>query len=155
MHSELQSIESVEDTAPSVGERLSESLNVDHRPLLNFLRRPAFAASAHSRLPVWYWLGWVGLLLLVEFLGSVFDEILIYAFHWPAPVVTPWHYFFTHPSWSAFAILLVAPALEELGFRAFLSSAPKFVFIGLTFFAVYVYFFIQAFVPAPDRKSVV
>lgn len=150
MHSGLESIGSVEDTDHAeTCDRPSDSANPDFRPLLRFLRSPAFAASAQSRLPVWHWLGWIGLLLLVEFLGGTLDRILIHAFHWPVPVVSPWHYFLTHPSWSAFAILLVAPALEELGFRAFLSSAPKFVFIGFTFFAVYVYWFIQALAPAP------
>lgn len=150
MSSELQSIESVEGTRPpGFNERASESLIPDRRPLLSFLRRPTFSAFVQSRIPVWYWIGWIGLLLLVEFLGGVFDGILIHTFQWPAPVVSAWHYFLTHPSWFAFTILLVAPALEELGFRAFLSSTPKLVFIGLAFFAVYVYFFIEAFAPAP------
>jgi hypothetical protein len=145
-----QSLGSVENAGrPEIRERPSNSANPDFRPLLRFLRRPAFGTSIQNRLPVWYWLGWIGLLLLVEFLGGVFDRILVGTFNWPVPAVSPWHYFFTHPSWAAFAILLVAPALEELGFRAFLSVAPKFVFIGLTFFPVYVYWFIQAFAPAP------
>ena len=149
MHSAPQSIESIEDTGHPDGERPSDSANPDFRPLLTFLRRPAFASFAPSRLPVWLWLGWIGLLLLVGFLSTVFNSMLINAFHWPAPIVSPWQYFFTHPSRSAFAILLVAPMLEELGFRAFLSSAPKFVFIGFTFFAVYVYWLMQAFLPTP------
>lgn len=150
MHSPPQSIEGIADTGNlERGRQGSDSANPDTRPLLSFLRRPAFGSSAPGWLPVWHWLGWVGLLLLVGLLGSLLDKILIYAFHWPASVASPWRYFLTHPSWSAFAIFLVAPALEELGFRAFLSSAPKLIFMGLTFFAVYVSWSVQVFLPVP------
>ena len=118
-----------------------EPANPTLRPLLSFIRRPEFAASAPGRLKVWQWLGWQGLLLLALLLGGVFDQILRHVFHWP--VYSAWLGVFAHPSWGAAVILLAAPALEELGFRAFLTAAPKFVFTGLAFFTAYVYIFIQ------------
>jgi hypothetical protein len=110
---------------------------------LSFLRRPAFGSSPPARLPVWCWLQWTGLLLLLAVVSGVFDRMLVRAFHWPAPVRGAWAEFITHPSWAAVAAFLVAPTLEELGFRAFLSVAPEFVFIGLTFFPAYLYLFIH------------
>jgi hypothetical protein len=111
--------------------------NPGPRPLLIFLRRPAFASAAPGRLTVWHWLGWQGLLMLVLVLGGVFDQILLHVFHWPAHSVTLW--FLSRPSWQAAMLLLLAPALEELGFRAFFAAAPRFVFTGLTFFLAYLY----------------
>lgn len=121
--------------------RPGEPANPDLRPLLSFVRRPAFAPAAPGRLTPWHWLGWVGLLMLVLLLGGVLDRILLHLFHWPVHSASLW--FLSHPSWGAAMVLLAAPALEELGFRAFLSTAPKFVFTGLTFFSAYVYIFIH------------
>lgn len=114
-----------------------------HRPLLSFLRRPAFTPSAPARLTLWDWVGWVGLLIVVAVLGRALDTILIHAFHWPMPVRSAWMQFLSHPSWVAVMVLVPSPALEELGFRAFLSSSPTFVFTGLAFFPGYVYVFIR------------
>lgn len=144
MHFAPQPITSVEDTdRPETGERPSDSANPGLRPLLKFLRRPAFAFSAPSRLTVWHWLGWIGLLSLVTVLSGMLDRVLVQAFHWPAPARGAWAEFLNHPSWAAVTAFLLAPALEELGFRAFLSVAPKFVFAGLTFFPAYLYLFIH------------
>jgi hypothetical protein len=121
-----------------------EAGNPKLRPLLRFLRRPAFAAAAPGRLTVWRWLGWQALLMLVLVLGGVFDRILLNVFHWPAHSVTLW--FLRQPSWGAATLLLLAPALEELGFRAFFSATPKFVFTGLAFFLAYVYAFSRGMV---------
>ncbi|MFZ0498197.1 MAG: hypothetical protein WAU49_21785 [Steroidobacteraceae bacterium] len=79
--------------------------------------------------------------MLVLVLGGVFDRILLHAFHWP--IRSAWLGFLNQPSWAAATVLLAAPALEELGFRAFLSTAPKLVFSGLAFFSTYVYLFIH------------
>ena len=114
-----------------------------HRPLLSFLRRPAFTASTSARLTAWDWVGWVGLLIMVSVLGRALDTLLVRAFHWPVPAQSAWMQFLRHPSWVAVMVLLPSPALEELGFRAFLSSAPTFVFTGLAFFPGYVYVFIR------------
>ncbi len=111
------------------------------RPLLSFVRRPAFAASAPAKLTMWHWLGWQCLLILTALLGGVLDRILLRLLHWP--VRSAWAGFLGHPSWAAVIVLLASPALEELGFRAFLTAAPKFVFTGLAFFTVYVYAFIR------------
>lgn len=113
------------------------------RPLLSFLRRPAFTPSAPARLTLRDWIGWVGLLIVVAALGGTLDSLLEHAFHWPGPAHSALLEFLSHPSWVAVALLLPAPALEELAFRAFLSSAPGFVFTGLALFPAYVYAFIR------------
>lgn len=118
-----------------------EPANPELRPLLSFVRRPAFAAAPPARLIVWHWLGWQGLLMLALLLGGVLNQILLRVLHL-LPVHSARLAFLGHPSWAAVAALLAAPALEELGFRAFLSTAPKFVFTGLAFFSAYVYGFI-------------
>jgi hypothetical protein len=123
--------------------RAAEDTGRAQRPLLRFLRRPAFASSASGRLPVVDWLAWTGLLLLVAVLSALFDHMLLRVFHWPAPVRGSWAEFLRRPSWAALTVLLFAPALEELGFRAFLSLAPKFIFTGLTFFSAYLCLFVQ------------
>ena len=110
------------------------SASVPLRPLLSFLRRPAFAASAPGRLTVWQWLGWMSLLFLAAYLLSTFTHILAYALRWPVPASSARVRFLSHPSWAVVPVVLVAPALEELGFRAFLSTAAGFVFGGLAFF---------------------
>jgi hypothetical protein len=79
--------------------------------------------------------------MLTALLGGVLDRILLRVFHWPVHSV--WLGFLVHPSWAAVIVLLASPALEELGFRAFLTAAPKLVFTGLAFFTLYVYAFIR------------
>ena len=136
-------ITSADGTARAeIGEGSGDLAPPDLRPLLSFLRRPAFTPSAPARLSVRCWFGWTGLLLLVGVLGGELDRILVHAFLWPGPIRGAWAEFLKHPSWAAITAFLVAPALEELGFRAFLSVAPKFIFIGLTFFPAYLYLLI-------------
>lgn len=67
----------------------------------------------------------------------------MHVFHWPVPVRGAWEAFLYYPSWAAVTAFLLAPALEELGFRAFLSLDARFVFTGLTFFPVYLYLFVR------------
>lgn len=139
-----QSIASAEDRGRSgVAGSAGDSESSQLRPLLRFLRRPNFGPSAPGRLSVRYWLAWLGLLLLLAVLSGMLDRVLVRAFHWPVPGSGTWAAFLRHPSWAAVITFLVAPTLEELGFRAFLSVAPKFVFAGLTFFPAYLYLFIQ------------
>lgn len=46
-------------------------------------------------------------------------------------------YLLTHPSWIAMGIVLTAPVIEELAFRAFLATRAAPVFVGLAFFLAY------------------
>lgn len=128
---------------PSTASGLGDSTNSGLRPLLTFIRHPVFASSARGRLTVRRWLGWVSLLLLLCLLSGAFDKALVLAFHWSAAGHSAWTEFMSHPSWPAAAVLAASPALEELGFRAFLSTAPRFVFTGLAVFPAYVYIFIH------------
>lgn len=113
------------------------------RPLLSFLRRPVFASAPPGRLGTQEWLGWMSLLIVVSLFGAGFDKVLVLVLHLPVPGRGAWEEFIGRPSWPAAAVLLASPALEELGFRAFLSIAPKFVFTGLALFSAYIYLFIH------------
>lgn len=108
-------------------------------PLLRFLRRPALNERAPERLTLWPWLGWLCLLLLIGIGSGALDAALIRLFGWTVPPNSFQNYLLAHVSWNAAAIVVVAPVLEELGFRAMLSTAPKPVFVGLAFFFTYIY----------------
>ncbi len=123
----------------------TEPTNPSLPPPLNFLRRPVFVSAPSGTLTVWRWLGWQGLLLQLMLLGSLSNRFLLYLFHWPVHPAAMLR-FLGHPSWEAAALVLTGPALEEVAFRAFLTTSPGFVFTGLTLFAAYVYLFIQGIV---------
>ena len=118
---------------------MSDTLMIKPTPLLRFLRRPVLNEHAPGRLTLWPWLGWLCLLLLLGFAGGQVDGALIRLFGWAVPPNSFQNHLITHASWSAVAVVLAAPVLEELGFRAFLSTTPKAVFVGLAFFLSYVY----------------
>ena len=118
---------------------MNDTLMIKPTPLLRFLRRPVLNEHAPGRLTLWPWLGWLCLLLLLGFAGGQVDGALIRLFGWAVPPNSFQNHLITHASWSAVAVVLAAPVLEELGFRAFLSTTPKAVFVGLAFFLSYVY----------------
>lgn len=113
-------------------------------PLLRFLRRPQFVAVPPARLSVWRWVGWLCLLLLVGSLaGLVVQGGLARAFGWHASSDAYLKYLSAHPSVMAAAVLLLGPLLEELAFRAFMSTSPKAIFTGIAFFPIYLYGFVR------------
>ena len=118
---------------------MNDTLMIKPTPLLLFLRRPVLNEHAPGRLTLWPWLGWLCLLLLLGFAGGQVDGALIRLFGWAVPPNSFQNHLITHASWSAVAVVLAAPVLEELGFRAFLSTTPKAAFVGLAFFLSYVY----------------
>jgi len=122
---------------------MSDALMDMPTPLLRFLRRPALNERAPGRLTLWPWLGWLCLLLLIGFVGGLLDGALTRLFGWAVARNSFQNYLLTHASWSAAAVVLAAPILEELGFRAFLSTASRAVFVGLAFFLSYVYFVVR------------
>ena len=122
---------------------MNDTLMIKPTPLLRFLRRPVLNEHAPGRLTLWPWLGWLCLLLLLGFAGGQVDGALIRLFGWAVPPNSFQNHLITHASWSAVAVVLAAPVLEELGFRAFLSTTPKAVFVGLAFFLSYVYFVVR------------
>lgn len=125
-------------------------------PLLRYLRHPQFGAGPPSRLTVWRWVGWLCLLLLVASLaGLVVQGGLARAFGWHASPDAYLKYLSTHPSLMAAAILLLGPILEELAFRAFMSTSPRAIFIGIGFFLVYLYGFVNMrFVHVSSRYAI-
>lgn len=108
-------------------------------PLIRFLRHPRFNDVPPARLTVWRWLGWLCVLLLVAFfVGVVVDGGLARAFGWKVPSTAFLRYLSAHPSVAAAMIVVLAPIIEELEFRAFLSTSANAVFVGLAFFLLYV-----------------
>lgn len=113
-------------------------------PVIQFLRHPVLRAVPAARLTLWRWIGWLCLLLVVAMAaGVIVDGALAHAFGWHVPAGTFLKYMATHFSVAAVLILLFAPIVEEVGFRAFLSTDPKAVFVGLAFFLGYVYGLVQ------------
>lgn len=107
-------------------------------PLLRFLLHPQLNEHAPGRLTTWRWIGWLCLLLLVSaIVGTIVHHPLAHAFGWKTPSDAFLKYVSTHPSMAAALALLFAPILEELAFRAFLSTDPKAIFVGLPFFILY------------------
>lgn len=118
---------------------MNDALMSRPTPLLRFLRKPELGEHASEVLTLWRWLGWLCLLLLIGFAGGALDQLLVHLFGWTVPPNSFVNHLLTHASWSAAAIVAVAPLLEELAFRAMLSTAPKPVFVGLAFFFTYLY----------------
>jgi hypothetical protein len=107
-------------------------------PLARFLLNPQLHEHPPGRLTTWRWVGWLCLLLLVcAAVGTILHHPLAHAFGWKTPPGAFLKYVSTHPSPAAALALLFAPILEEIAFRAFLSTDPKSIFVGLAFFVVY------------------
>jgi hypothetical protein len=97
---------------------------------LRFLRRPYFNDGRCETLRVRPWIGWVGVILLADMVVGVIGRGAILGLgHKPPPDKAIMH-LIAHPSWMVLAILLLAPILEELTFRAFLSRNRVWVFLG-------------------------
>ncbi len=97
---------------------------------LRFLRRPYFNDGQCETLRVRPWIGWVGVILLADMVVGVIGRGAILGLgHKPPPDKAIMH-LIAHPSWMVLAILLLAPILEELTFRAFLSRNRVWVFLG-------------------------
>lgn len=109
-------------------------------PLFQFLRKPYFDEHPQAHLSWRRWMAWLCLIWLICAIADVIaDDLLIHIFGWEVPANTFLQYISYHPSWIAFFAILVAPITEELGFRAFLSTNSKAVFVGLAFFMAYMY----------------
>lgn len=107
-------------------------------PLFRFLAHPQLHEHAPGRLTTWHWVGWLCLLILLSAVaGTIVHRPLAHAFGWKAPSDGFLKYVSTHPSVAAATALLFAPILEELAFRAFLSTDPRAIFVGLPFFIMY------------------
>lgn len=105
--------------------------------LLPFLAHPVLRERPRRQLTAWTWFGWLSLLLVLGFLGGRLDDLLVHWFRWRIAPDTFQAYLVTHPSLAAASIVLVAPLLEELAYRAFLCTSPPAVFVGLAFFLCY------------------
>jgi hypothetical protein len=97
---------------------------------LRFLRRPYLNDGTCAALNIRPWIGWVGVILLADMVVAAMGRGVILALgHKPPPDKAIMH-LISHPSWMVLAILLLAPILEELTFRAFLSRNRFWVFLG-------------------------
>ncbi len=107
-------------------------------PLLRFLRNPTRTTQPLGRLNLWQGVGWLSLLILIALLGGLVDGVLEHVLN--IHLLNSFQsYLFLHPTWRIALLVAAAPLLEELAFRAMLSTSPRFIFIGLTFFIAFVY----------------
>ncbi len=121
-----------------------------NEPLLHFLAHPVLRERPSRRLTLWTWFGWLCLMFLLGFAGGQLDGLLAHWLGWRVAPDTFQTYLVTHPSFAAAAIVLLAPILEELGYRAFLSTAPRPVFVGLAFFICYTYLALRLNIAHPS-----
>lgn len=118
---------------------MDDARSAAYKPLLSFIVQPNFNDRPPRRLNAWGWIGWLSLMLLLGFAGGQLDNLLIHWFGWRITPNNFQSYLVTHASVAAAAVVLGAPILEECGFRAFLSTSPRAVFIGLAVFLSYVF----------------
>jgi len=145
----------VQESPHTRSEVTSEAVPGAYGRLLPFLAHPVLRERPRRRLTAWTWFGWLSLLLVLGFLGGRLDDLLVHWFGWRIAPDTFQAYLVTHPSLAAAAIVLVAPLLEELAYRAFLSTAPPAVFIGLAFFLCYTFLGIRINLEHPRAISTI
>ena len=126
-----------------------------YEPLLRFLAHPVLSERPTRRLTAWRWFGWLSLMFLLGFAAGQLDGLLAHWFGWRVAPDTFQTYLVTHPSIAAAAIVLVAPILEELGYRSFLSTAPRPVFVGLAFFLCYTYLALRLNIEHPSVRTAI
>ena len=134
---------------------MSDAASGTYESLLHFLAHPTLPERPLRRLTVWPWFGWLSLLLLLGFAGGQFDSLMAHWFGWRVAPDTFQAYLVSHPSLPAAGIVLVAPLFEELGYRAFLSTAPVPVFVGLAFFLCYTYLGLRLNVEHPSAVTTI
>ncbi len=123
--------------------------------LLQFLRRPHFNDGQCESLSVRPWIGWVGVILLADMATGAMGHGIIFALgHKPPPDKAIMH-LISHPSWLVLAILLLAPILEELTFRAFLSTNRFLVFLGSGMFVATLGRMVMLMVHKPETTHLV
>ena len=106
--------------------------------LLEFWRHPQLASDPFARLHIGDWIGWVCLMLVLSYMGEAVSVGALHLLGHALPADRFIMHMVSHPSWRFAALLLVAPVLEELTFRCFLSTSPRALAIGLGFAGVFV-----------------
>ena len=103
---------------------------------MGFLRRPHLNDGRVAPLRVRAWIGWVGLILLADIVAGVIGRGGMWAFGVKIPPDKAIQHLLMHPALLPFVVLLIAPILEELVFRAMLSTQRWMVFIGSGLFVI-------------------
>ena len=106
--------------------------------LLEFWRHPQLASDPFARLRIGDWIGWVCLMLVLSYMGEAVSMGALHLLGHALPADRFIMHMVSHPSWRFAALLLVAPVLEEMTFRCFLSTSPRALAIGLGFAGVFV-----------------
>jgi hypothetical protein len=120
-----------------------------------FLRHPHFNDGRCDTLTMRPWIGWVGVIVLADIVVGAIGRGAILGLGHKAPPDKAIMHLLAHPSWMVLAILLLAPILEELTFRAFLSTDRFLVFLGSGMFLAALGRIIMLLVGKPETSQMV
>lgn len=103
------------------------------RSLLQYWAHPYLADETRQPLPVFEWLGWLGVMLVLSMLGIGMGALAVHLLGHPMPADRAIEQMLMHPGWDVVLMVLFAPILEELVFRAFMTREAKVMSLGLGF----------------------
>lgn len=101
-----------------------------------FLSNPRFHDGPTATLRVRPWIGWVGVILLADMVAGIIGRGIILSLGHKLPPDKAIMHLLAHPSLTVLTVLLLAPILEELVFRAMLSTDRWLVFVGSGLFLI-------------------
>jgi hypothetical protein len=105
--------------------------------LLEFWRRPRLATGRFAPLRISEWIGWLCLMVVLSFIAEAIGYLMLHLLGHAIPNDRFINHMASHPSWRFAALLLVAPVLEELTFRCFLTESPRAMAVGMGFFGAF------------------
>lgn len=103
------------------------------RSLLQYWRHPYLADGTRQPLPMFEWLGWIGVMLVLSALGALIGYPAVHVLGHAVPADRFINEISVHPSWSVALMVLCGPILEELVFRSFMTLETKVMSLGLGF----------------------
>lgn len=109
---------------------------------VNFIMNPDFTKKSTTKMNTRQFIGWISIILIFDIILGVIGVALVFASGHDIPPDKAIVYVMKNPTIGLFFLLLIAPLIEELTFRAFLSINQPFIFVGLSFF---IYFFTDRF----------
>lgn len=105
--------------------------------LLEFWRHPRLATGRFAPLRISEWIGWLCLMVVLSFIAEAIGYLMLHLLGHAIPNDRFINHMASHPSWRFAALLLVAPVLEELTFRCFLTESPRAMAVGMGFFGAF------------------
>lgn len=103
--------------------------------VLEFARHPDFSAVGETRqITLWKTMGWISSMFALSMLAYAFGALTLHIIGRNLPPDKFIGLLSSHPTFKIVAVVLLAPFIEELSFRAFLSKSTFWIITGLTFF---------------------